>query len=123
MLAIFKFKVHDSPLALALERPPRKQLNQQKDCSGGSFPLRYTHWGYHSCLPLPLITCCLKPKPNFTGSLPLFPAYKSVSKGASSISSTKNARRDTVPHKSRSTICDPQYHSECIFAEKPIPSL
>ena len=104
VLAIFKFKVHDSPLALALERPPSKQPNQQKDCRGGSFPLHYVHWGYHSCLPLPLVTCSLKPKPNSTGSLPHFPAYKSVSKGASSISSTKNSKRDTVP-----TRVDPQY--------------
>lgn len=97
MLAIFKFKVHDSPLALALERPPRKQLNQQKDCRGGSFPLCYTHWDITLAFLPPLVTCCLKPKPNFTGSLPHFPAYKTVSKGASSISSTKNSRRDTVP--------------------------
>lgn len=104
VLAIFKFKVHDSPLALVLERPPSKQPNQQKDCRGVPFPSAHIHWGYHSCLPFPLVTCSLKPKLNFTGSLPHFPACESISKGASSISSTKNSRKDTVP-----TRVDPQY--------------
>ena len=65
----------------------------------------------------------LQPETNteINGSLPHFPAYKSVSKGASSISSTKNSKRHTVP-----TTVDPQYvipNIIQIFAEKPIPSL